>query len=308
MNAHEVIESWVRDVAGRLPRSKRNDVACELRALLADELDGRARLEGRAPDRAMAMDLLRGFGAPSQAAGRYHDQPAIIDPADSHHFVIWALGGAVVMGVHGLLNGPGSVDQDLFLIWLGILVVIFAAMAWLRRRRPDQMHWKPSPGPDRPRPALALLAMTATLVFPVFMYAAPQTFVQVMFLDQIANGGVALSEAFAGSWQRMVTLALLVLSAALYGAEMRMGSGRTVMRWASIAVQVWLSLMMLLHAAPMIAPSGVTFSPFVLDAANATSAPFFRALGGVFILGALYELYRQWSRVRPEPNGNRFTR
>jgi len=293
MNAHDVMESWVRDVAGRLPRARRNDVACELRALLADELDGRARAEGRAPDRAMAMDLLKGFGTPAQA--------------DSHHFVIWALGGAVVMGVHGLLNGPGSVDQDLFLIWLGILVVIFASMAWWRRRRPGQMHWKPSPGPDRPRPALALLAMTATLAFPVFMYAAPQTFVQVMFVGQIADSGVSLTEAFRSSWQRIVTLALLVLSAALYGAEMRLGSGQAGMRWASIVLQSGLSLMMLLHAAPMIAPSGESFSPFVLDAANATSAPFFRALGGVFILGALYELYRQWSRVRPEPDGDRFT-
>lgn len=304
MNAHDVIESWVRDVAGRLPRARRNDVACELRALLADELDGRARAEGRAPDRAMAMDLLKGFGTPAQAAGRYHDRPAIIDPTDSHHFVIWALGGAVVMGVHGLLNGPGSVDQDLFLIWLGILVVIFAAMAWWRRRRPGQMHWKPSPGPDRPRPALALLAMSATLAFPVFMYAAPQTFVQVMFLGQIADSGVALTEVFRGSWQRIVTLALLVLSAALYGAEMRLGSGQAGMRWASIVLQAGLSLMMLLHAAPMIAPSGESFSPFVLDAANATSAPFFRAVGGLFILSALYDLYRQWSRVRPEPEGD----
>jgi hypothetical protein len=107
-----------------------------------------------------------------------------------------------------------------------------------------------------------------------------------------------MGEAVAGTGTR----------SALYGAEMRLGSGQAGMRWASIVLQAGLSLMMLLHAAPMIAPSGESFSPFVLDAANATSAPFFRAVGGLFILSALYDLYRQWSRVRPEPEADGLAR
>ena len=51
MNAQDVIESYVRDVARLLSRDKRNDVALELRELLHDELAARAEAAGRAPDR-----------------------------------------------------------------------------------------------------------------------------------------------------------------------------------------------------------------------------------------------------------------
>ena len=39
MNANNVIESYVTDVALQLPRRQRNDVAFELRALLQVSLD-----------------------------------------------------------------------------------------------------------------------------------------------------------------------------------------------------------------------------------------------------------------------------
>jgi hypothetical protein len=49
MDVTEVIDSYVHDVARRLPPGKRNDVAFELRALLADDLQDRAEAEGRSP-------------------------------------------------------------------------------------------------------------------------------------------------------------------------------------------------------------------------------------------------------------------
>ena len=90
MTAGDVIESYVRDVAGYLPRTKRNDVAFELRTLLQDELAAKAAAQGRAPDKAMAMDLLAGFGRPAEAAARYQPRAPLIDPADNHNFLIWA--------------------------------------------------------------------------------------------------------------------------------------------------------------------------------------------------------------------------
>ena len=59
MSANDVIESYVRDVARLLPNKRRDDVALELRALLQEELAGKAEAAGRAPDRAMAMALPR---------------------------------------------------------------------------------------------------------------------------------------------------------------------------------------------------------------------------------------------------------
>ena len=40
MNANDVIECYVNEVAVQLPRAQRNDVAFELRALLQEELQG----------------------------------------------------------------------------------------------------------------------------------------------------------------------------------------------------------------------------------------------------------------------------
>ena len=57
MDADAVITAYVADVAARLPRRRRGDVAFELQALLAEELQGVAAAEGRAPDAPMATLL-----------------------------------------------------------------------------------------------------------------------------------------------------------------------------------------------------------------------------------------------------------
>lgn len=299
MNADDVIESYVRDVAARLPRAKRNDVAFELRALLADELADRAETEGRAPDKAMAMALLKGFGRPAEAARRYHETPAVIDPGDTHHFLIWTLGGAVTLVVLSLLQ-PDEIDSgDLFLKWLGLLVIVFACAAWLRRRQPQAFHWKPHRGPDFMPRSLALLSLVATLAFPVFMYAAPQTFVHTFFLGVVSDHGVALTDTFRHSPLRLATLGALIVSAALYAVILIQGGMRREVQLAGAIIQLVLGTLSLAHAA-LIAPASGS-SIFVLPAANATAAPFFGAVGALCLLGGLYELYRVWARISPAP-------
>ena len=65
MNANDLIDSYVADVARLLPRKQRDDVAFELRALLVEELDAKAEAAHRAPDTALALELLTGFGRPA---------------------------------------------------------------------------------------------------------------------------------------------------------------------------------------------------------------------------------------------------
>ena len=64
MNANDLIESYVTDVAVQLPRKQRNDVAFELRALINEELQARAEAAGRGVDAAMATEFLQAFGRP----------------------------------------------------------------------------------------------------------------------------------------------------------------------------------------------------------------------------------------------------
>ena len=104
MNPNAIIETYVADVVRRIPRSKRADVAYELRSLLTEELEGRASEAGRPADVAMVDELLKGFGAPVDVADRY--RPAgftIIRPADAPMFARVALGGVGVQWILSLI-------------------------------------------------------------------------------------------------------------------------------------------------------------------------------------------------------------
>ena len=302
MDVNEIIESYVRDVAACLPRARRDDVAFELRALLHEELAARAAAAGHAPDKAMAMALLAGFGRPADAAQRYHARPAIIAAADTHHFLIWALGGTVVLGLHAALSKE-RIDLDgLFLQWLGLLLLGFALADWLRRRRPDVFRWKPSRGPEwMPRP-LSALSLVATLVFPVAMYAAPVAFAGWLLPDAVRVDGVALSEGFAVSAQRMVTFALLLSLALWHGIALWLGRRPAWLRRLEVGSNLALGVLFIAHATPMTAlGGGPSFEVFQLAHANAVAAPWFLALGGMMLLFGLYYAWREWSLIRPAP-------
>ena len=302
MNAHDVIESYVRDVASCLPRSKRNDVAFELRALLAEELAAKAQESGREPDKAMAMELLKGFGRPSEAAERYHQRPAVIASSDTHHFLIWSMAGVIALSVLSGISATGSVDGSHVLQWLGVLVVAFAVRGWLRRKNPHAMGWKPRPGQDvLPRWAAAL-CMVALLVFPTWMYAMPQTFTEVAFVGFIPTDGLELTEAFRHSWQRWLTLSLLCMAAASYGVVLIQGRWYSQTRWFSVAAFMLLGMMLVAHAAPMaVLPGREPFMVFASEMANTVASPIFALVGAMLVLCTLYEAYREWSRIRPAP-------
>jgi hypothetical protein len=160
MNAKEVIESYVNDVAVHLPRKQRNDVAFELRALLQEGLQDRAEAAGRGVDADLATEFLRAFGRPEDVAARYRPTLTIIDPADGHAFlratviglaILWSLGlilrlqqpidsGWDLLQVLGQWWG-GTVIPSLW--WPGVLAVSYGLAAWARRRRPQTSVWKP---------------------------------------------------------------------------------------------------------------------------------------------------------------------
>lgn len=301
MNVNDVVESYVRDVATCLPRAKRADVAFELRALLDEELAARAHAERRAPDTAMAMALLKDFGRPTEAALRYHARPALIDAADTHHFLIWALGGMVVLGVH-VLTGHHEVDfEATALQWLGILLLWFALAGWWRRRRPNAFSWKPTHGPEWMPRGLSALAMLGLLAFPVFMYAAPMTFAGLLLPAAVPVDGLALSAEFAGSWQRALTLSLLIAMALQHGIACVLGGQPTWWRRVDVAVNLALGIMLVAHAVPRGLDGVPSSSVFASATANGVAAPIFMAVGGMMVLFGLYYAYREWLYIDPTP-------
>jgi hypothetical protein len=184
MDAQTVIESYVRDVTRRLPRKDRTDVALELRALLSEELAARAA--GGAADEAMAVALVRGFGAPGEVAGRYRPARPLLDPADTRPFTIAAAAGAVVI-IAGVLVAPAAATHPhqaanaatgAILAWLGFLVVVFAARNWAQRHWPSLTAWRPRDPESVSR--AASLALVAVIALGIVCYGAP-TWVAAQF-------------------------------------------------------------------------------------------------------------------------------
>lgn len=207
MNAHDVIESYVTEVAVRLPRKQRNDVAFELRSLIEEELQGKAEAAGRGIDAAMATEFLRTFGNPGEVAARYRPTLTIIDPADGPAFLRAAVVGLALIWSLGLwahLRESSASGWDFLttlgqwwgstlipsLWWPGVLVVGFGLSSWLRRRRPQAAEWKPRPV-DRIQGGRAGMAMGLVgILCGLFVLLDPRWVLDVLF------GGRAAAAAY----------------------------------------------------------------------------------------------------------------
>lgn len=163
MNADDLIESYVTEVAVRLPRKQRNDVAFELRALLKEGLQAKAEAAGRKIDEVTTTEFLQAFGHPVEVAARYRPALTIIDPADGQSFLRASVIGLAIiwgLGLLRLLQQPMDSASDLLmalgrwwgatvipsLSWPGMLVVGFGLASWARRRWPQHSEWKPPTG------------------------------------------------------------------------------------------------------------------------------------------------------------------
>lgn len=151
-----LIDAYVGDVVKRLPGRQRNDVGFELKALLRDELRGRAGDAGRLPDEAMTLDLLRGFGHPDEVAARYHPPGVPIIPPQHTRAFAWATGIGIavqwaatlpMVAGSGLYNWGGAWWTSYGLgafWWPGFLVTTMMIAAFVRRRWPAATEtWSP---------------------------------------------------------------------------------------------------------------------------------------------------------------------
>lgn len=179
MTPTEMIAAYADDVARRLPAKQRNDVGFELRTLLEEQLRERAGDAGRLPDEAMALQMLREFGAPDEVAARYGGPGlVIVEPVYAGRFVKLAFGG---LALQWLLTLPTVfVAEDWLLAlsrwwmsyglgafwWPGFLVISAIIAAWARRRWPVVNTWRPKIV-DRDLVNRSLTAMGAGLLLTV---------------------------------------------------------------------------------------------------------------------------------------------
>ena len=310
MNANDVIESYVADVAVHLPRRQRNDVAFELRTLIDEGLQDRADAAGRVVDAAMAIEFLHAFGRPADVAARYRPPLTIIDPADGRSFLrAAAIGLAIIwsVGLLASLQRPIDSGWDLLqamgqwwggtvipsLWWPGVLVAGFAAAAWTRRRRPQRAQWKPRVGERTPGDRAAMVLGLAGMVCGVLVLLEPRWVLDFFWGGRAAPAAyeaLTYTESFLHK-QAPWLLALLVLHIVMFAASIASE------RWSARARRVETALSLALCA---------------VMAWTALDGPVFRAQSsdGVFrlslaliVLATLASIgIRLYQRVRPAPD------
>lgn len=308
MQAHDVIESYITDVAVRLPRRQRNDVAFELRALLHEELQARADAAGRAPDAAMAMELLRAFGMPAEVAARYRPQLTIIDPSDGRRFLLACAIGLAVIWLLGLvehLRPPFPGDSWLWALgqwwtgvvipslwWPGVLVAGFGLAAWSRRRESRSFRWKPRANDRIGGGRIGLVLGIAGIACGLWLVSEPQRVLDVFFPGTAAPAAyeaLTYTDAFR-SRQAPLLWALVALNIPILLAAWWQG------RWPAPLRRISTALSLAVCAAILWA---VLDGPVMMTAAGNQTMKTLLALIVVFTLaGYAIGHYRG---VRPAP-------
>jgi hypothetical protein len=247
MEPEELIKRYAHEVSRHLPRKQRADVETELNTLLHDMMEERAEASGRPIDEALAVDVVRVFGEPSQVAQRYlPPNQYLIGPAYYPTFVtIMKLLVGILVGVYLLLtalsifspNGPfptlGSVlwgfgSWIVTTIWtsLGAVVFFFALMerfAW--KFAPTGQPWDPMDLPEIQDPdqldkvellSAVILGSVALLMFNLY----PNWIDYLVIHDGVWGGMRIFSPEFFVhlpwfnvSWLLEIGLALIVLRA-----------------------------------------------------------------------------------------------
>lgn len=308
MDASEVIEAYIADVAAELPRRQRNDVAFELRALLSEELDARAEAAGRAADSSLATTLVNEFGQPVEVAARYRPPLQIIDPADGWRFwriclaglgLIWSLGLIVrlapVSDVSGALAAlgawwAGTVIPSLW--WPGVLVTGFGISAWARRRWPHSAHWQPK-APDRLSGGRSGVALGMLgIVCGIYLLAAPTRVLDLFWGGHAAPAAYA-ALTYADSFVQFagpLILLLLCLNLPLFGSALVLGRRPP-----------WLRRLELFHSLSTCA--AMLWASFAGPIFNTPAADQI-ARGALLLIAAIalvYEAMCALAQVRPAP-------
>ena len=309
MNAKDVIESYVTDVAVQLPRKQRNDVAFELRALLDEELQAKAEAAGRGADAAMATELVRAFGRPVDVAARYRPTLTIIDPADGHKFLRAAVIGLVIIWCLGLLLAlrrpidsgwdflsvlgqwwVGTVIPSLW--WPGLLVVNFGLASWVRRRWPQTSKWKPREGDLTPGSRAGMVMGLVGILCGIFVLIEPRWLLDVFWGGRAAPAAYEALTYTDTFRQRQAPwlLVLLMLNIPMFITVIVKGRRPALMQ----RLEVGLSLVLCAVMAWTVLDGPVFLAP-----SSDRTVKFFLVLIVAFTLIGLGIMHRS---VRPTPN------
>ena len=233
MDADGVIDSYVHDVARRLPprpAQRRRATSC---ARCWPTTCGRGpRPRGARPTTAMALAMLRGFGRPAETAARYHRPFTIVEPSDTWSFVVAAvIGGGdrlapVAVAGRGRRRVPRRrPPRPPQRSTLSLRSPGSACSSSLSRQErsccagvPDAFAWRPRPVRDRDAvepPGRATRRSPPSLAAFARAYLAPGPVVEAVTGGRVAASDLAYTDSFAGPLRMLGLVVLLAVPIAL---------------------------------------------------------------------------------------------
>lgn len=266
----DMIDRYVHEVGQHLPHRLRADVEAELRSLLADAVEEKARESGGPAGREIEASVLREFGRPQDVAARYAPEPQYLIGPRLYPVYLTAvkvmlpiLAALVVAAVvAGRFRGPGEEPSlTVFVratgrfLWsalenLGILTLVFALVERaMRQREPAGQAFDPAALPPVDDPdkvsyfgrifALYLITIlvVAFNVFPgwvaVFVFHGSEGTVYPLLAPEFNRYLPALN----AWWGLAFVLNLAVL---------RRGRWTRPTRWADLGLELGLAAILLL--------------------------------------------------------------
>lgn len=271
----DLINRYAHEVGQYLPHRLRADVEAELRSLLTDSVEEKARQAGIPADEGLAAAVLREFGTPKDAAARYAPEPQyLIGPRLYPTYlmavkVMLAVLAAIVLAlvVAGRFQNPGEppsladfVRATGRFLWgalenLGIMTLVFALVERsMRRSEANGKAWDPSslPAVDDPDRisyfgrvfSLYVIAMLA-LAFNVF----PDWVALYVFHGSEGTLYPLLTPAF--SRHLPLLNAWWLLAFVLNLAVLREGRWTRPARWADFGLELgWAVILLLIVTGP----------------------------------------------------------
>lgn len=278
MHADQVIHRYVREVAGQLPVRMRSDVTLELNSLLREELLGRAEAAGRAPDEALAIEVVESYGHPREVAHRYHPRWTIIDPADTRAFFMTIVIGFAVLVAFtiptALLNSEKLPQQGGILVtWIGLVTMFYGAKSWAFRNRPNQRRWNPHRDPDRVN-RIAMAALLPVIAITIALFANPDGIFAWLTGGKQLAGSLIYDPGFRASrlpWMFGVWIA----QAAMITVLIVRGRWNPLLRRVSMGLSAAFVVLFTWYRAD---------GPIMMDSASNETVKAFMAMIGVLLL------------------------
>ena len=297
----QLIETYLHDVARNLMPKHRADVVYELRALLHEGLQDKAREAGKLPDEATTVAYLREFGRPADVAARYHQPITLIEPADTPMFLFLSILGvslASVLPYVDRVRGNQVVVRDWpEALWVvGLLVIVFAFMGYARRRWPQKNMWKPRAiHHDMNAPMWTLIA-TAFGILALLAYTFPSVFAQYTRAGALSADfspdAFTYTDDFR-SWRMpwLYGLAGVIILINLWSVIR--GRWSRPARWIEIMFSVSLAMQLGWHASLGHIVQGET--------ADALVRLLFMIADIVILIQAAIRAWREWGRIEAPP-------